>query len=828
MSRTCYSTKEKIPTTALALAGALCLAGTLAPVHAAPDPIMLSNIARGTGGFVINGTFEKGQFGSVVSGGADYNGDGASDIFVGYRSTTTPSSPQPDLNHVVFGKSDGAQVYLSTIAAGGAGGSSVGQVSSNATRLGITGGFVGDANGDGLADLVTLPRSPGFADSRFRRFVVFGRTGSGLLELSTISAGTGGFAVRGGTDGMTVLGPTFCDIAAPLGDVNGDGLSDVLMAARGNPPIKSYVVFGRTSTALTDHSTIEAGTGGFLILNAEGNFSTRLLPNSVGDINGDGLADFAIPTYGFIYIVFGKTSTTSVDVSDLGSEPNRAGWQLTVPASARWTAMGGGDINGDGLADVLAFPTSGSANGAVVFGRTATSDVAISDVRAGTGGFAINSSLPTTTWGYSTRARFAFCEAGDINGDGLSDFVIGSSSIPSVNTGNYGSSGGAYVVFGKTSNDAITLPTTTTSAIPDGFVISSDKSRASYAGTGLAPGGDINGDGLADLVVGAPTSSVGYSSQPSRLTLGLGETGQIYVVFNPLDPPEVTSYTAHVPPGDPGAVGAGGRVFGRDTTVFVDSRLWVDFADGSGPGLGGASTLATTIKRTDAGIGGGLDAAVLANVHWQVTSNRTNAVAPRVTVRYSHDEIDGLNEGGLILMTAPSAAGPFAPVGAMTRDAARNELAGTASLPAGFVIVDASPRATITRLMDNPTLDQNPSWLVAFDKPVAPTFNLFDLTPTGTLASSILINMTLSGLDPNYVVQVITQRTEDGGTIGFTIPAGAVTSGGLTSPMLVAPAYTIQAAQPATVMGDMNDDGVVNVADVTALADHIVNGTPLP
>jgi len=164
MSYTCYSTSDRIPTTALALAGALCLAGTLAPVHAAPDPIMLSDVARGTGGFVINGSRPYAQFGSVVSGGADANGDGLSDIQVGFRTKYSTSISLPDVNYLVHGKPDGAAVNLSRLAAGQGGGFVAGATTSllqPVAALGYSAAMGGDINGDGLADFVTTARGSG-------------------------------------------------------------------------------------------------------------------------------------------------------------------------------------------------------------------------------------------------------------------------------------------------------------------------------------------------------------------------------------------------------------------------------------------------------------------------------------------------------------------------------------------------------------------------------------------------------------------------------------------------------------------------------------------
>lgn len=800
-----------------------------APLVAAPDPIMLSDVARGTGGFVLYGAAVSQQLGSVLSGGADINGDGLSDVFIGQKSSSFSSAMIPDVNHLVLGKSSTTYIDISDLRTGTsgfvAGLPELIRQPSTAGLLGVSVGVVGDFNGDGLGDLITTPSSTGSVSplTTNRRFVLYGRTSTEPLDISSINAGMGGLTLQGGWSSSPLQSTQALSVAG-IGDVNGDGLADVAVGCPYDSPLgrgnagSVYVFFGRTAAIPAAHSDVAAGVGGFVIQGVDSPNNIGRQVSGAGDVNGDGLADVLIRASTGAVVVFGRPETTPVDLTLAMAGTGSDGFFLQRGGSIAPSAMsGGGDVNGDGLSDiVLGFAAQEITY--VVFGKSAPGTIQLSEVAGGSGGFAV---LP----GVLASLGASVAMVGDMNGDGLADVAVGAPAEavpPGGASGVYSPTGFAYVVFGKSSTQPVMI--SSLKANVGGF--------ARYAsgdiddlGREVAPAGDLNGDGSTDWVVGAPDN---HSPFHSRLTLNGEYAGQAFAVFNHLPAPEVSSYTAAVPPGNPGAVGPGGRSFGADRTIFVDSRLWVDFADGSGPGLGGSSALGATIKRTDAGIGGGLDAAATANVQWQVTSNRTNVAAPRVTVRYTDAEIAGLNEGGLTLVTAPTAAGPFVPVGAMTRNATRNELAGTAALPAVFVIVDSSPRATITHLIDNPTLDQNPSWLVAFDKPVAPSFQLFDLMPTGTLASTSLINVTLSGVDPNYVVQAITQRTAGGGTIGFTIPAGAVTSGGLTNPMVEAPAYTIQAAQPAAVAGDMNDDGVVNVADVTALADHIVNGTPLP
>jgi hypothetical protein len=122
-----------------------------------------------------------------------------------------------------------------------------------------------------------------------RSYVVFGKINSTAINLSSISAGTGGFAINGENNrdqsGLPV---------SSAGDVNGDGLDDLIIGAHGadignrTDAGKSYVVFGKTNTATINLSSIAAGTGGFVINgDYDRGYSGRSV-SSAGDVDGDG------------------------------------------------------------------------------------------------------------------------------------------------------------------------------------------------------------------------------------------------------------------------------------------------------------------------------------------------------------------------------------------------------------------------------------------------------------------------------------------------------------------------------------------------------------
>jgi hypothetical protein len=177
-------------------------------------------------------------------------------------------------------------------------------------------------NGDGLADLlIGAPRAdPGGQDSAGESFVVFGKPEGKGVELAEILAGRGGFAVRGSAahdqSGSSTAG---------AGDVNGDGLADLLVGAseadaggRENAGA-SYVIHGKAGGEAVELAAIEAGRGGFAIRgSAAGDDSGRSI-SGAGDVDGDGLADDLIVASGLssawypevsgaAYVIFGPAT----------------------------------------------------------------------------------------------------------------------------------------------------------------------------------------------------------------------------------------------------------------------------------------------------------------------------------------------------------------------------------------------------------------------------------------------------------------------------------------------------------------------------------------
>ncbi len=389
----------------------------------------------------------------------------------------------------------------------------------------------GDVNGDGIDDVIAgdPEASPnGFLSGS--SYVVFGKTTKfdATLDFSELD-GTNGFRM----DGETEYDQTGMRISS-AGDVNGDGFDDVMISARNFDPNSydlaysgySYVVFGKPAgfNATMNLSNLD-GNNGFRLDGVDGERSGSSISDA-GDVNGDGFDDVIIGALnadsngensGSVYVVFGKAGNFN-DIMNLSSLDGNNGFRLDGEFARNYVGNvvnNAGDVNGDGFDDLLIGVNNNDPNGPfsgssyVVFGKAtgfhATMNLSSLD---GTNGFLLDGEMEFDQSGSSVSS------AGDVNGDGFDDVIIGAITA-SLNGGDSGSS---YVVFGKATGFNATMNLSNLDG-KNGFRLDGGQP---WDEAGLVSGaGDVNGDGFDDLIIGAPgTDPNGESSGSGYVVFG--------------------------------------------------------------------------------------------------------------------------------------------------------------------------------------------------------------------------------------------------------------------------------------------------------------------
>jgi len=317
-------------------------------------------------------------------------------------------------------------------------------------------------------------------------------------------------------------------------DVNGDGHDDLVVGAWfwDKAPTSNigatYVLLGGADVqgkALADPA--EAGAvriDGPATASAFTGFAVAC----VGDVNGDGLDDIAISHYTAqkTYVIFGAEDFTGLALDSIG---DRGFTVVGGPASGNvgYSMAPVGDLNNDGLADFgvaeVAADTQGRTNNGrvwVIAGREDISDVDLTDPAAG-------QVLMTVDGAYNEERIGNIASAGDVNGDGTDDFVLGSYVSTPWGT-SVAATGAAYVVFGGA---GATGEIDTLDLGSKGFTINGPTRQRDRLGISVSPAGDIDGDGKADLLIGADgvtNAATGNRSGGAAVVFGAASTDRVY------------------------------------------------------------------------------------------------------------------------------------------------------------------------------------------------------------------------------------------------------------------------------------------------------------
>jgi hypothetical protein len=288
-------------------------------------------------GFIIQGDVAGDQLGQSVSSAGDVNGDGIDDIIVGAFAGDDGGSEAGEA-YVIFGK-DG----------GGWGTTVGGRQVLDLTNLSPTDGFIiqgdvagdqlgysvssaGDVNGDGIDDIIVGARQGDDGGSNAgEAYVIFGKAGGGwgaevggrqVLDLTNLSP----------TDGFIIQGDVANDLlgisVSSAGDVNGDGIDDIIVGANGgddggSAAGEAYVIFGKADgswgTEVGGRQVLDltnlAPEDGFIIQGDAANDELGVAVSSAGDVNGDGYDDLIVGAHlgddggsnaGEAYVIYGR------------------------------------------------------------------------------------------------------------------------------------------------------------------------------------------------------------------------------------------------------------------------------------------------------------------------------------------------------------------------------------------------------------------------------------------------------------------------------------------------------------------------------------------
>ncbi len=406
------------------------------------------------------------DFGVSVATAGDVNADGYSDVIVGADRYDNGEGDEGRA-FVYHGSAAGLETSPAWTA----------ECDQASSGFGISVATAGDVNGDGYSDVVVGAHQYDNGQTDEGRAFVYRGSAAGL---QTSVAWTAESDQAGAAFGFAV---------ATAGDVNGDGYSDVIAGAHlydnGQTDEGRAFAYRGSATGLAPSAAWTAEGD-----QASANFGVSVA--TAGDVDGDGFADVLVGADGYDsgQSNEGRAFAYRGSSAGLGTSPTWTAESDQLEASFGVSVAAAGDVNGDGYADVLV--------GAHRYDNGENGEGRAFAYHGSAAGLAILPAWTAESNQVDANLGFSVAAAGDVNGDGYADVIAGARLYDNGATDE----GRAFTYHGA----AAGLQTS------PAWTAESDHLNAHF-GVSVAAAGDVNGDGFADVVVGAPFYDNGQTDE---------------------------------------------------------------------------------------------------------------------------------------------------------------------------------------------------------------------------------------------------------------------------------------------------------------------------